>query len=466
MGISFSEAAQSYTLLTVGDGLVSQIPALIVSTAAGLLVSKAGVSGRADKALLGQLGAFPRALGVTSGLMVTLALLPGLPAIPFLALAAGTGYLAYKTRKKVEDEAAEAAAIAEAEAVPPPPPEEPISTALQIDPIRLELGYGLLSLISQGASGRLTDQIKALRRQMASELGFVMPSVRIQDNIQLPANTYIVKIKELETGRGDVRPNMLMVMDPNGGDIGLPGEDTTEPAFGLAAMWIKPELREEASFRGLTVVDPATVVTTHITEILKDNLSEMLNFAQTQKLLQELDEDYQKLLGELVPQKISAAGIQRILQSLLAERISVRDLPLILEAIGEALTHTQSIMVITEHVRSRLARQISNANTGPGGYIPILTLSGTWEEAFNASLVGQGEQRQLTMGPTQLQEFIQNMRDAFEQQAMRGELPVLVTSPSIRPYVRSIVERFRPSSVVLSQNEIFPRARIRTLGQV
>jgi len=465
MGVSFSQAAETYTILTVGDGLVSQIPALIVSTAAGLLVSKAGVTGRADVALIGQLGAFPRALGVTSGLMVGLAVLPGLPALPFLMLGAGTGYLAYWTRQRSLAEAS-AAEAEKLPAEPAAPAEEPIATALHIDAIRLELGYGLLSLISQGAAGRLTDQIKALRRQMAAELGFVMPAVRIQDNIQLPANTYVVKVKELETGRGDVRPNMLMVMDPAGGDISLPGEETTEPAFGLAAMWIRPELREEAGFRGLTVVDPATVITTHLTEVVKEHLAEMLSFAQTQKLLAELDDDYQKLLGELVPNKISAAGIQRVLQALLAERISIRDLPLILEAIGEALTHTQNILIVTEHVRSRMARQISMAHTGPAGYIPILTLSGNWEEAFSGALVGNGEQRQLAMGPSQLQDFIKAMRDAFEAQAMRGELPVLVTSPSIRPYVRSIVERFRPSTVVLSQNEIFPKARIRTLGQV
>ena len=204
MGISFGEAATSYTLLTVGDGLVSQIPALIVSTAAGLLVSKAGVSGRADLALMGQLSAYPRALGVTSGLLVALALLPGLPALPFLALAGASGYLAYRTRQSHLSEVQAAEEAEKAEVADVPPPEEPIASALQIDPIRLELGYGLLPLISQGATGRLTDQIKALRRQMASELGFVMPSVRIQDNIQLPANNYVIKLKEMETGRGDV----------------------------------------------------------------------------------------------------------------------------------------------------------------------------------------------------------------------------------------------------------------------
>ncbi|MCB9944770.1 MAG: flagellar biosynthesis protein FlhA [Geminicoccaceae bacterium] len=466
MGISFSEAATSYTILTVGDGLVSQIPALIVSTAAGLLVSKAGVSGRADVALVSQLGAFPRVLGVTSGLLTLLAVLPGLPALPFLALAGGTGYLAWRMARQAAD-TVETGQQAEKEAkAVEPPAEEPIANILHIDPIRLELGYGLLPLISDSAAGRLTDQIKALRRQLASELGFVMPSVRIQDNIQLPANTYVVKVKEMEAGRGDIRPNMLLVMDPQGGDIALPGEQTTEPTFGLAAAWVARSMREEAGFKGYTVVDPATVVTTHITELVKDNLADMLTFAETQKLLKELDDDYQKLLTDLVPGRISAAGIQRVLQGLLAERVSIRDLPLILEAIGEALSHTQNVVFIVEHVRARLARQISNSATGPGGYIPLLTLSGTWESGFSDALVGQGDERQLAMAPGKLQDFIRAMRDAFEKQAMRGELPVIVTSPAIRAYVRSIVERFRPATVVLSQNEIHPKARIRTLGQI
>ena len=470
MGISVGDAAASYTILTVGDGLVSQIPALIVSMAAGLLVSKAGVSGRADRALIGQLGAFPRALGVTSGLMATLALLPGLPTVPFLALAGASGYFAYRSSRGADasdPQAEKGKGQTPAKAAPAAAPkEESASAMLQMDAIRLELGYGLLSLINDGGAGRITDQIRALRRQLAGELGFLLPSIRIQDNIQLPGTTYVVRIKEMEAGRGDMRPGMLLVMDPEGRDIPLPGEKTTEPTFGLAAMWVSPALRDEASFRGLTIVDPATVVTTHITELVKDNLADLLSFAETQKLLRELDEDYQKLLADMVPAKITTAGIQRVLQGLLAERVSIRDLPLILEAIGEAVTHTANVVLIVEHVRTRMARQISNAATGPGGYIPLLTLSAGWEGAFAEALVGSGEERQLAIAPSRLQEFVKGLRDAFEVQAMRGELPILVTSPSIRPYVRSVVERFRPSTIVLSQNEISPKARLRTLGQI
>lgn len=464
MGLSFAQAAATYSFLTVGDGLVSQVPALLVSTAAGILVTKAGVSGRADKALFGQLGAFPRALGLTAGLAVVLALLPGLPILPFAALAGAAAWASWFVTKRIGRE--EQAAVAAAAPSPSPAAEEPIAGALAIDPIRLELGYGLLPLIGDGRGARLPDQIRALRRQLAAELGFVLPSVRIQDNIQLPANTYVVRLKEAEAGRGEVRPAMLMVMDPQGGRIGLPGEDTLEPTFGLPAMWVAASLREEASYRGYTVVDPPTVVTTHLTEVIKENLAELLSYGETQKLVKDLPEDYQKLLADIVPARITMGGIQRVLQGLLAERVSIRDLPLILEAIAEAVSHTQNVVFIIEHVRTRLARQISTAATSPAGYVPLLALSPQWERSFADALVGQGEERQLAMAPSRLQEFIQAVRDAFEAQAMKGELPVLIATPGIRPYVRSIVERFRPSTLVLSQNEIHAKAKLRTLGQI
>jgi flagellar biosynthesis protein FlhA len=259
---------------------------------------------------------------------------------------------------------------------------------------------------------------------------------------------------------------MLLVMDPRGEPITLPGEETTEPTFGLAAMWIVPGLRDEAVLKGLTVVDPATVVTTHLTELVRENLADMLSYAETQKLLSELPPEYQKLLSELVPAKITTAGIQRVLQGLLAERVSIRDLPLILEATGEALGATHQPLFVIEHVRARLARQISAACTAEAGFIPIATLSAAWEQAFAGAIAGQGEERQLAMAPSELQRFIQALRDRLEAHAMRGELPVLVTTPTIRPFVRAVVERFRPSTVVLSQNEIHPKARIRTLGEI
>jgi flagellar biosynthesis protein FlhA len=465
-GMPALEAADAYTRLSVGDGLVTQIPALIVSTAAGIIVTKAGLSGKTDRALFSQLADNPKALGMSAALLTLLALLPGIPMLPFLLLAAIVGGLSYtsiRRQKAVQTTEADAKAAADAA----PPPEEPISAALKMDDIRLELGYSLLSLVNGEAEGpRLTDQVKALRRQLAAELGFVMPSVRIQDNMQLQANGYVLRIKEIEAGRGEVRPMMLLVMDPRGDEINLPGEKTREPTFGLPALWMEPAHREEALFRGLTVVDPATVVTTHLTEAVKDQMATLLSYAATRKMLDELEGDHQKLVADMIPAQISYGGVQRVLQNLLTERISIRDLPTILEGISEACGHTRNVMLITEHVRARLARQISDTFTNDQGFIPLLTLAPEWEQAFAESLAGTGEERQLAMAPSKLQQFITAVRTAYERQAQGGEVPVLLTSPAIRPYVRSIVERFRPASAVMSQSEVWPKARIKTLGRV
>ncbi len=466
MDLSLGDAGRAYTVLTVGDGLVTQIPAIIVSTAAGLLVSKSATTGSADKALFAQLGGYPRALGLSSFLMLSLALVPGIPLLPFLLLAGISGGLAWASTQRSEAAAAAEAAAEQEASAAVPPAEEPISSALHIDDIRLELGYGLIPIINNQGGQRITDQIKALRRQLAQELGFILPSVRIQDNLQLPANCYVLRIKEIEAGRGDLRPSMLLVMDPKGDTIGLPGEATVEPTFGLPAMWVDESHREEAMFRGYTVVDPQTVITTHLTEIVKDNMSDLLSYAETQKLLDELGPEQQKLIADIVPNQISVGGIQRVLQNLLGERVSIRDLPGILEGISEACGYTRNMTAITEHVRARLARQISHAQVNEEGFIPLITLSPAWEQSFAEAITGEGEERQLSMPPSKLQDFIAKLRQTFERHALTGETPALLTSPGIRPFVRSIIERFRPATAVLSQNEIHAKVKIKTLGQI
>jgi flagellar biosynthesis protein FlhA len=480
--LSFADALTTYTALTVGDGLVSQVPALIVSTAAGILVTKSGVAGSAEKAVLDQLTRHPAALGITSAFLGAMALLPGIPALPFVVLSAITGFGSwYLLKHPVGLERATGTAAAPGKPGAPrqlegpggattpdgqPKAEEQPGDFLQIDALRLELGYGLLPLINYQKGHRLTEQIKALRKQMARELGFVIPSVRIQDNMQLPPNTYVIKVKEIESGRGDIKSDMLLVMNPSGGKITLPGEETTEPTFGLPAMWVPEQYREEALFNNYTVVDPPTVVTTHLTEIIKDNMAELLSYSETQKLLDDLGKTQQKLVAETIPTQISVGGVQRILQNLLKESVSIRDLSTIIEAIAEASRSTNNTGSITEHVRMRMARQISHANTSEGGYIPIVAMSPGWEQTFIESLTLVGEERVLSMAPSRIQEFITTVRSQFDKHALQGELPVLLTSPTIRPYVRSIVERFRASTVVLSQNEIHPKARIKTLGQI
>ncbi|SFV27374.1 flagellar biosynthesis protein FlhA [Devosia crocina] len=478
-GLSIQEAGNVYTLLTIGDGLVSQIPALIVSTAAGILVSKSGVSGAADKALTTQFGGYPKALGMASAVMAALALLPGMPLIPFMALSAGVGYAAYRASKlKAAREVAERAksvadAASKAAGAPgapgaAPAGEPPISESLKIDDLKLELGYGLLGLVKEDESGvdRLTEQIKALRRQLALELGFVMPPVRILDNMQLEPNDYKVRIKEVESAHGQIYANLLMVMDPYGNPIDLPGHQTTEPTFGLPATWIDPALRDEAELRGLSIIDPSTVISTHLTEVLKANVAELLSYANVQSLLSGLPKDQQKLVEDIIPSQISVSGVQRILQALLTERISIRDLSTILEGIAEVAGPGRSIQSITEHVRSRLARQICAANLGQDGNLPLLTLSAQWERDFAEAMVGEGENRHLAMAPSRLQQFIAAVGQSFERAAQQGELPVMITSPSIRPHVRAIIERFRPQTVVMSQNEVHPRVRLKTVGSI
>lgn len=464
-GLGFADALNTYAILTVGDGLVTQIPALIISVAAGIMVSKGGVTGSADKALSAQLSSV-KGLGMAAVLSLGFALIPGMPFMPFMLLALVSGGLAYLSWQQ-EQRAIRAAFVPPPEPPPPVSPlDEPVTTALAIDDLRLELGFSLLPLINDARGYRLTDQIKALRRQIAIDMGFIMPSVRILDNMQLPGTTYVIRVKEVEAARGEVKPNALLVMDPRGERIALAGEETIEPTFGLPAMWVDEALRDEAMFRGYTVVDPGTVITTHLTEVVKDNMSDLLSFAETQKLIDELKKTNEKLVGEVVPNRINVNGIQRVLQNLLGERVSIRDFATILEAIAEASGYTQSITQITEHVRTRLARQISHANVSPDGFIPLVTLSPQWEQNFAEALIGQGEERQLSMQPSRLQDFIAQVRQTFERLAAEGHMPVLLTSPTVRPYVRSIIERFRPATVVMSQQEIHPKAKLRTVAQI
>jgi flagellar biosynthesis protein FlhA len=464
-GLAFSEAARTYTALTVGDGLVTQVPALIVSTAAGLLVAKAGVSGAADKALIGQLSGYPKALGMSAAAMVVLALLPGIPMLPFLTLGGAAGYLAYLSEKgRARRVVAEAKKADPAKAAPA---EEPISAALKIDDIKIELGYALLPLVnSPDGTDRLTEQIKALRRSLAMEMGFVMPPVRILDNVQLEANTYVIKIKEVEAGTGRIWPGQHMVMDPAGGAVSLPGIHVYEPTFGLPATWIDAGLKEEAAIKGYTVVDAATVLSTHLTELIKVNVAELLSYAEVNKLIKELPKEQGELVKDIVPAQIAISGIQRVLQNLLAERVSVRDLATILEGIAEGLAASRNPAILADHVRARLSRQICAQHTSHAGYLPLIALTAKWEQTFAESIVGQGDERTLAMQPSKLTEFITLVRERFEEAAKVGEAPVLVTSAGIRPFVRGVVERFRAQTPVLSQAEIHPRARLKTVGSI
>ncbi|GAA0606759.1 flagellar biosynthesis protein FlhA [Craurococcus roseus] len=461
-GMPFADAASTFAALTVGDGLVSQIPALLVSIAAGIVVTKGSGEGTADQAIGRQLGGGWKPLALASGAAGVMALLPGMPLLPFLLLAGGSGAAAWFKRE---------AERRQAEAPPPdaaaaPAAEPPASDALRMDLLRLELGYGLLSLAA-GEAPRLTEQIKALRRSMAQEMGFLLPSLRIQDNLELPPDTYVLRVKEIEAARGQLKPPMHLAIDPAGGVPAMAGERTNEPTFGLPALWIAEALRDEALARGCTVVDAAGVLATHLTETVREHMPELLSFTETQKLLDELPREHQKLVADVIPSQMSVGGVQRVLQALLTERVSIRDLPTILEGVQEAVASGQRGMSgIMSVVRARLARQLSDAARGPNGYVPLITLSAEWEMAFAEALVGPPEERQLAMAPSRLGEFMDKVRDRFDAAAAAGEAPALVCSGGVRGHVRAIVERFRPATTVLAQAEIHPRARIRTVGSV
>jgi flagellar biosynthesis protein FlhA len=403
---------------------------------------------------------------MSGAVMTVMALLPGIPMLPFLLLGGGAGALAYAMdkRQKLALAAEETKAETEKKTVPA---DEPIAAALKIDDLKIELGYALLPLVNApDGADRLTEQIKALRRSLAIEMGFVMPAVRILDNVQLEANSYGIKIKEVEAGTGRIWPGQYMVMDPTGAQVKLPGMHTIEPTFGLPATWVDVAQKEEAAIKGYTVVDAATVLSTHLTELLKANTAELLSYAEVQKLIKELPKEQGELVKDIVPSQITVSGIQRVLQLLLAERVSIRDLSTILEGIADALSFTRNPVGISEHVRARLARQICAQHMTPAGYMPLIALSAKWEQSFAESIVGQGDDKSLAMQPSKLSEFITLVRERFEDAARDGEAPVLVTSPGIRPFVRSIVERFRAQTSVLSQSEIHPRVRLKTVGSI
>jgi flagellar biosynthesis protein FlhA len=458
-GMPLGDAVQSYSMLTVGDGLVSQIPALLVSVAAGIVVTKAGAEGRADELLAMQLAGGPKPLAIAAAAAALMALMPGMPALPFLAIAGAAGAGAWlRSRLPATEATPEPAA-------PPRSEEAQATDTLRVDLLRIELGYGLLSLAT-GEAPRLTDQIRALRRTLATEMGFVLPQVRVQDNVGLGAQAYVLRMKEVEVGEGVLRPPLHLAIDPAGG-ADLPGERCQEPAFGLPAIWIEETHKAEALARGCTVVDAAGVLATHLTEVVRDNMAELLSYAETRRLLDALPDEHRRLVADLVPGQASMGTVQRVLQALLAERVSIRDLPTILEGIQDATAGgARALPAIIAAVRQRLARQITEAARGPGGHVPVVALGPDWEAAFQEALVGPPEERQLAMAPSRLSEFVRRLREALDAAAAQGEAPVVVCSGAVRAHLRSVVERLRPATPVLAQGEIHARARIRMIGQV
>ncbi len=457
--MSIDTALSTFTTLTVGDGLVSQIPALLVSTAAGMVVSKGAIEGKMHGKLASQLGSNINPLMIAAVAAGILALLPGLPTMPFLLVSSLAGAGAWHRFNTLNAERAAAVPIVQ-------PPDNSLINVAMLDVVRVELGYGLLDLAS-GMGQQLPEQIKRLRRALATDLGFVLPSVRIQDNVELEPYNYAFALKEIAAGTGELRPLMMLAISPGDDARALPGELTTEPTFGLPACWIAPALADQARSANWTVVDPATVLTTHLAEVVKENIAEFLSYTETQKILAGLPHDQQKLVADLVPSVITTGGLQRVLQMLLAERISIRDMPGILEAVQEACANNmKSVTMIVAHVRTRLSRQISDSLTGPAGYMPVVVLSPEWEDALTGSLVGPPEDRQLALGAEKLREFLDRLRVVVDSVVANGDKPALLTSMQIRIHVHSIVDRIRLNVPVIAQGEVHRRARVKVVGTI
>ncbi len=464
-GLPIGEAANVYTTLTIGDGLVCQIPALIVSLAAGLIVTKGGTEGAANEAVLGQLGKFPKALYMAAGLLCGIGLLPGFPLPVFVILAAMMGGLGYvmdrEAKARVLREAAQAIEGEQAEAKTP---EDDVQETLKLDDLRLDLGGALVPLINR-PDAALPGKIKSLRHLFAREFGFVLPSVRIKDDPALASDSYAITVQGVAAATAQISATGMMVINPAEAAIELPGPRTKDPTFGLEVVWVDQALADQAEAAGCTVVDPESVITTHLTEVIKQHMPELLTYGAVQQLIEGLPRPYQKLAGEISGTSPTIL-VQHVLQALLLERISIRNLPLIVEAIAEAGRTTSSVTLITEHVRRRLSNQICHALTDAQGFVPVITMSSAWETEFNGAVRMNGEERNFLMSPQRVQEFVLEARKEIQRFAQADEWPALMVSPEVRGFVRSMLERVSPMTQVISHNEVHRKAALRTVATI
>ena len=460
-GLSVGQAADHYTTLTIGDGLVTQVPALIVSLAAGMIVTKGGNEGAANEAVLGQLGGSSKALYVAAALLAVMGVMPGFPLLVFWGLAAamvGMGVMADRSRRAGE------AAAAQAAQAPPAASEEAPQDMLPLDDVRLEIGSGIAPMVSAPAAA-LPGKIKSLRKLFVSDFGFLLNPVRIRSEADIPALSYVIRLHGVEAAQGEVRPTAYLVIDPAGNDIPVPGERVREPTFGLEAAWIDAAHCADAEAAGLTVIDPESVITTHLTEILKENLADLMTYGVAKGLIDTLDKDYQKLAGE-ISNPAPVVLVQHVLQRLLAERVAIRNLPLIIEAIAEVAPETRNLGAITDHVRQRLSNQICRALTDASGYLPVMVPSTAWQEEIVSSVKVSGDERQFTMSPQRVQEFVLAARGTIQEFSQREEWPALLVPQEARSFVRSMLERVSPQTQVLSYEEIHRKTSLRTVATI
>jgi flagellar biosynthesis protein FlhA len=466
-GLDISESAQRYTLLTVGDGIVSQIPALLISTATGIVVTRAASDSNLGGDIMKQLFAFPKMLYVTAGTIFLLGLFTPISdvlTIPIAGLLALGGYR-FSVRETHPETAAMQDEAEEAEMDELKSPESVINL-LHVDPIEFEFGYALIPLADANQGGDLLDRVVMIRRQLALELGLVIPVVRIRDNIQLQPNEYRLKIKGDEVARGELLLDHYLAMSPGIEDDSVEGIDTVEPAFGLPAKWISEQMKERAEMLGYTVVDPPSVVSTHITEVLKTHAHELLGRQETKQLIDHLKESYPVLVEEVTPNPLSVGEVQKVLAKLLKEKVSIRNLPLIFETLADFARMTTDTDILAEYVRQALARQITSQYAIPGEPLKVITLSGKVEKTVAEAVQQTEHGSYLSLDPTLSQSIIEAIAAQLEKHVFANQTPILLCSPAVRMYVRQLTERYFPNLPVLSYNELETNVEVQSVGMV
>lgn len=462
--MDIAEAAGNYTLLTVGDGLVSQIPALILSTAAGIVVSRAGSGSNLGKEVAIQLLLQPRAVAIASGVLFAMSLMPGLPSIPFMLLSFATGAVAYVVmqEQKAQQQEATVKDIGASRAQP----QERISSIPPLDILALEVGYGLVPLVDAEQGGELLDRIKTIRKQIAQDIGIVVPPVHIQDNLRLKPNEYRILLRDNEIGRGELMLNHYLAMNPGLAEEKIAGVPTKEPTYGLPAHWIKEEVRDEALTKGYTVVDLATVLTTHLSDVIRRHGQELIGRQDVQKLLDHLKETHPKVVEELVPNLLPLGGVVKVLQNLLREQIPIRDLLTILETLADYAAMTKDIDMLSEYVRQAMARTITKMYQTAEGRIAVVTLEQSVEKLIAGSVQQTEQGYFLVMEPGTTQRFLDALSVNMEKCSALNYQPIVLCAASIRLPLKRFLDRFVPNLVVLSYNEILSSVKIQTLGVV
>jgi flagellar biosynthesis protein FlhA len=464
--LSFAESASRFTTMSVGDALVSQIPALLISTATGIIVTRATSGDGLGEDISNQLFSYPRLLLIVAGGITLLGLLTPIGLLPVVPVAGLLGFAGWKMNKKQKVEQEETAQQEEEQQIEDVRSPESVVNLLQVDPIEFEFGYGLIPLADAKQGGDLLDRVIMIRRQIALELGIVVPVIRIRDNIQLRPNEYIIKIKGNQVAKGEILLDHYLAMSPGFEDDAVVGIETVEPAFGLPALWVTEENKEIAELSGYTVVDPPSVVATHLTEVIKRHAHELLGRQETRSLIDNVRETAPVLVDELIPGTLSIGDVQKVLQKLLREKVSIRNLPVILEALADHAVYTKDPDVLTEYVRQALSRQLTLQYTEPGQPLRVITAGPGLEKAISERIEQSEQGTYLAMDPETSQRIYQSMSAEVSKMVNAGQQPIILASPAIRMYLRQLMERMMPDVPVLSYSELEPHVEVQSVGMV